>query len=240
MAYWSAEKLEARLPDLIRGYDQSKIDAASYTLSLGPEAFVTSDHEAITALTDIKKRLARKDPIVIPPGQFAFLITEESVSIPNDAIAFISMKAKFKFKGLINVSGFHVDPGWKGRLVFSVYNAGPAPVYFSRGDDVFLIFYADLDRETEHVYTGKSKEQDSLHTDLLNGMTGQVFSPIALNREMGNIKKKNEVLQRELIELQSRYSFDSKLVRFFISASVLLFLKQFVDFGKIVQYFTGS
>ena len=59
------------------------------------------------------------------PGQFAFLLTDEIVEVPDSAMALISIKAKIKWRGLINVSGFHVDPGFKGRLIFSVYNAGP-------------------------------------------------------------------------------------------------------------------
>ena len=51
---------------------------------------------------------------MIPPGQFAFLLTAETVTMPDNAIAFISIKARLKFNGLINISGFHVDPGYRG------------------------------------------------------------------------------------------------------------------------------
>lgn len=60
----------------------------------------------------------KKSQFTIPKGQFALLITEEIVKVPNNALAFISFKAKYKYKGLINVSGFHVDPGWYGKLTF--------------------------------------------------------------------------------------------------------------------------
>jgi len=58
--------------------------------------------------------------IAIPPGQLALLITEEEVAIPTNRIGFISIKFTAKMRGLINVSGFHVDPGFKGKLKFSV------------------------------------------------------------------------------------------------------------------------
>ena len=41
----------------------------------------------------------------------ALLITEEQVNVSLYAMAFISMKAGKKLGGLINISGFHVDPG---------------------------------------------------------------------------------------------------------------------------------
>ena len=46
-----------------------------------------------------------------PPGQFAFLLTKEVVSVPADALAFISIRVKTKFRGLVNVSGW---PGCNG------------------------------------------------------------------------------------------------------------------------------
>jgi dCTP deaminase len=48
--------------------------------------------------------------------------------------------------GLINVSGFHVDPGFYGKLIYAVYNAGPSEIHLSRGTEMFLIWFADLDK----------------------------------------------------------------------------------------------
>jgi dCTP deaminase len=92
------------------------------------------------------------------------LLTEERVNIPLHKIAFISIKASIKLRGLINVSGFHVDPGFKGNLVFSVYNAGVTPISLEKSDPYFLIWFADLqlaDNETT-TYDGEHKNQSSI------------------------------------------------------------------------------
>ena len=150
MSYWSGETLSRRLPELIEPFDNAHIDCNSYRLALGAQVFVTSDLRLDdTPNKGLKIGLESGQQCRIPPGQFAFLLTEEVVSIPNDAMAFISMRAKYKFRGLVNVSGFHVDPGWKGKLIFSVYNAGPSPIILSRGTDLFLIWFASLDQTTE-------------------------------------------------------------------------------------------
>lgn len=110
----------------------------------------------------------------MPPGQFAFLLTEEVVHVPLDAIAFISIRATIKFRGLVNVSGFHVDPGYGGRLVFSVFNAGPAPVHLERGEACFLIWFASLDGETRR---GKAEPGFSnIPTRLINPIAGEIQS----------------------------------------------------------------
>lgn len=136
-----------------------------YELCLGDEVYISALPD-----TPLKERkiitLNDKDSVAIPPGQFAFLITSEQIKIPNNALAFISIKFKFKSKGLINVSGLHVDPGYNGKLIFAVYNAGPLHIHIRRGERVFSIWYADLDQDDE-----KPRQKigyDRIPTDLMN------------------------------------------------------------------------
>lgn len=191
MAFWSGEKLLIELPNLIKPFNPKQIDCASYALRVGGEAFVTNDRFGTNAPSHpivSKFRPSPNHTLQIPPGQFAFLLTEENVSVPNNAIALISIKAKFKFKGLINVSGFHVDPGWDGKLIFSVYNAGPNPVIVSDKQELFLIVYADLDQCTTKLYEGSANRRSSIESQLVEGMNSQVFSPMLLQREVNEVK----------------------------------------------------
>nr|WP_267902434.1 deoxycytidine triphosphate deaminase [Sinorhizobium meliloti] len=132
----------------------------------------------------------------IPPGQFAFLLTEETVKVPPTAMAFISMKATFKMKGLINVSGFHVDPGWEGPLVFAVFNAGPAPVHLQRGLPLFLIWYADLDHTSEKRKTAPGAT--TISPTLISSLTGGNDSLYALDQRFRDGVKKLEEEDRKL------------------------------------------
>ena len=114
MAFWSSEKLRERLqPDLIiPGYQDKRIKHGAYELCLGNEVIITSE-------TGVESQFWFKGyKPIIPSGQIAMLITHEQVCIPPDTIAFISIKATRKLGGLINISGFHVDPGFhKDRTV---------------------------------------------------------------------------------------------------------------------------
>jgi dCTP deaminase len=193
MAFWSGEKLARHLPSLVHGFDPKNIDCASYRLCVGDQVFATSDKFVTSSATDPIVSVLSKAPnhtLRIKPGQFAFLMTKESVKVPNDAIALISMRAGYKFKGLINVSGFHVDPGWEGQLLFSIYNAGPAEVIVERGEAMFLIVFSDLDRMSSMVYSGSSKGQRDIKTSLLQNMTEQVFSPLMLQRRIEDLVEK--------------------------------------------------
>ena len=191
MPFWSGDTLEQRLEEqnLIRPFDKKQIDCAAYTLRMGREAYVTPDQRAskFSRLKTKILRLNEGEDFVIPAGQFAYLLTEEYVQIPADAVAFISIKTTYKFKGLMNVSGFHVDPGFKGNLIYAVYNAGPSEVRLAQGMDLFLIWYADLDTESEK-HIRKKDEQTSISPNIL--VSGQILSLQSLQSEIGKFDNK--------------------------------------------------
>ncbi len=126
-------------------FDEGRIEEAAYALSLGNEAYRTDNKERKIEILDEKCRT-----IEINPGQFTLLMTEEYIRIPKNKLAFISIKAKHKLKGLINVSGFHVDPGFEGKLLFSVYNAGPSTITLETKKPYFLIWFAELKSEAQN------------------------------------------------------------------------------------------
>lgn len=188
MSFWSSQTLESRLPNLIEPFYKERIDSASYELSLGEEVYISPLPD--TPHKDRKTTvLKEKEAVVIPPGQFAFLITLEKVSIPENAIAFISMKFGAKAKGLVNVSGFHVDPGYKGRLIFAIFNAGPLSFQMKYGERLFSLWIADLDHTDERPR--KKAGYDSIPTSLTNGPEA-VSSLPSLVKRLDEMEKKVE------------------------------------------------
>lgn len=187
IGFWSGETLAARLPTLITPFDKDRVDCSAYTLCMGREVYVspsdqTEDPESVTI-----RQLNDHQGFTIPPGQFGFLLTEEIVEIPDDALGFISIKAKIKWRGLINVSGFHVDPGFKGRLIFSVYNAGPVPVHLRQGQPMFLLWLSNLDRKTKRGR--KTAVQLTFPPDLIPGISGELQSLAGINKKIKDVDK---------------------------------------------------
>src|SRR5690349_19786702 len=110
--FWTGKTIHANA-DVVDPFDPGGVDANAYNLRMGDSYFASADADG----RDRKKtRLASGEAFVIPSGQFAFLVTKETIRVPSDTMAFISMRTGLKFQGLINVSGFHVDPGYQGRL----------------------------------------------------------------------------------------------------------------------------
>jgi dCTP deaminase len=188
MSFWSSQTLRSRLPNLIEPFNENQIESASYELCLGEEVYISPLPD--TPLKERKKiPLSEKDTVPIPPGQFAFLITSEQIKIPNNALAFISIKFKFKSKGLINVSGLHVDPGYNGKLIFAVYNAGPLHLHIGRGEKIFSIWYADLDQDDENPR--QKIGYDLIPPDLMNS-PDLVSSLPYLVKRLDELEKKVE------------------------------------------------
>jgi dCTP deaminase len=185
--FWSGETLSERLKSLIEPFVPERIDCAAYTLAIGPEVYVSPNDQAADPTTVTVRKLGKGDAFTIPSGQFAFLLTEEVITVPADALAFISIRAKTKFRGLVNVSGFHVDPGYRGQLTFAVFNAGPVPIHLKRGQPIFLIWFASLDCETNF------KKDDTVHKgidpDFITGISGELQSFAGLSKKVKDVDK---------------------------------------------------
>ncbi|PYV18792.1 MAG: hypothetical protein DMG21_03660 [Acidobacteria bacterium] len=118
-------------------FDENNFKQACYDLCIGDEVFLSEER--------IPRRLTESEPyVVLPPGQFALIKTYEQVSVPREYVAFISIRSRYKFQGLINISGFHVDPTYRGHLIYSVQNVGPNDIRLEFKQPAFMIMWARL------------------------------------------------------------------------------------------------
>jgi dCTP deaminase len=169
--FWGSKKLKAELPKLIPSFVEDRLDGAAYRLSVGQEVYVSPTGQPDDPRNKPKTILNPDAGFSVPPGQFGFILTEEAIAVPSNAMALISIRATYKFAGLVNVSGFHVDPGFSGKLLFSVFNAGPNPVHLSRGEECFLIWYASL------TQPGPAEEKRG-YSHIPSNLTGPLASGI--------------------------------------------------------------
>jgi dCTP deaminase len=149
-----------------------QIQPSSYELRIGREVYLSGENKFI--------RLDEDFMTSIKPGDFAILLTYEKVNIPPELMGFISIKKTFKDMGLVNISGFHVDPGYSGNLTFSVFNAGPGDIKIRYKDLVFIIFFAELCAATNN-YRDSSKSLTNIPSDAMNKLTGKPVSTYDLD-----------------------------------------------------------
>jgi dCTP deaminase len=207
MSFWSSQRIEAEQgkTPIVEPFNADRIQQGAYELSLSDDALITPDKEscfqqAIDLMRPSFERspedgsLRRVNPmaLTIPPGQFALVYTKEKVTIPANIICFISVKAKIKLKGLVNVSGFHVDPGYSGRLKFSLYNAGNKPICLTFGEPCFLIWFATLDAATRDPYDNKHyhSKQNGITAEDREQMSEASTSPAALDQRLKHLEQR--------------------------------------------------
>jgi dCTP deaminase len=124
--------------NLIDNFNDDEVQQASYDLRLGDEVYIVGKHTP--------EKLSKKQPYIsLAPGQFALLTCLETLSMPDTHMAFITIRSTFKFQGLVNISGFHVDPTYKGKLLFAVQNVGPADIRLKYEEPTFTIFFAAVE-----------------------------------------------------------------------------------------------
>lgn len=232
MSFLSGNELENILK-LVLGdtFDSKRISQAAYELSLGDQVYRTdspSKKREILTTTDSQ--------IIINPGQFALLITEETIKMPNNFLAFISIKFNQKIKGLVNVSGFHIDPNFEGKIIFSVYNAGPSAIIMDKGKPYFLIWFSSI---TESVnYNGKHQGQNEISAELIEQLKGDLASPNAL---LMQIKDLEDRLTKKTDELSGKKNYLTWLYQALLIVFAGLFINECRKNDQIAQaYQNGS
>lgn len=215
-------------------YREDRVEEAAYALTLGNEAYRTDNKDRKIEILDEKCRT-----IEINPGQFTLLMTKEYLCIPKDKLAFISIKAKQKLKGLINVSGFHVDPGFEGKLVFSVYNAGPSTITLEIDKPYFLIWFANLESEAKNGdeyndVKNHHQGQKTIPLDYVDALKrGELTSPNRLleliNKQESSIaseiKQMNSNLDTKIKETERKYLNLDYLYKLLIGIGIAVFIR---------------
>jgi len=206
MAFWGDEKIKDEVETIISYEDNPKakpanlkdrVRDAAIELTLGPEAYRSGSEEKVF--------LEEAGIFTIAPGDIAVLLTEEYITMPSQTMGLISLKSSIKIQGgLINVSGFHVDPGFEGRLVFTVYNAGTRTVAFSRGQRMFLIWIVNLENHDDKPNSQKDHsrhEMKSIRGKDLSNFTGETASPAKLEERINKLEIKGQLIWALLLAL---------------------------------------
>jgi dCTP deaminase len=185
MPFWTGTKLRGSLAEFFRPntYDTKAADRAAYNLRLGDQVFLSSGETPL--------QLNAESPYVtIRPGDYVLLTTCEYVTMPDNVLGFITLRYSYKKLGLMNVSGFHVDPGFHGTLVFSVFNVGTNDVVLRRGEQMFMLFVASLTEAIDPESKGKHKHdgQESFSLEDVVAIRGRSASLVQMESRIRAIE----------------------------------------------------
>lgn len=110
----------------IEPFVSGRLRAASIDLTMGSQVVAASEKISVSG----KRKFALK------PGDAVTATTAERIELPLDYLGRLGGRAELAVRGLVVSAPLHVEPGFKGRLSFVLFNAGPAAVALRAGDPV--------------------------------------------------------------------------------------------------------
>jgi len=140
---------------VINPYEERNLQGASYDFALGGEALVSNSDEKLLLAPD------RSTSLHLNPGDFALVLTKESVKVANDIAGVIGMRSALARRGLILLAGMQIDPGFQGHLRFGLYNASPRRITLDYNDGLCMIEF--------HRLSGPVKNPQPLNRELVEG-----------------------------------------------------------------------
>lgn len=138
----------------IEPFEKDSLKGASYDLSIGGEALVSNRDEKVI-LTPTGGSLK------LEAGDFALVLTRESVKLPLNIAGSIGMRSSLARSGLILLHGMQVDPGWAAHLRFGLFNASPRKITLDYGDDICMVEF--------HRLAGMATKTPPRNEDLIKG-----------------------------------------------------------------------
>ena len=180
--------------DLIQNASKDSIEGLKYDFRLGTRVLV--GRQPPMDLTAGK-------PPWLNPGELVYVLSEERLNLPSDVKAELSNKRKMSHAGVLVLGGFAIDPGYKGRLMFALYNVSSTPFMLQPGKKLIAAQFYRL-APGEIPPARQSEPVDDFPDDIVRLMS--VYAPASFE----GLQKTVEDLGVQLASL--RNDFEKKEV----------------------------
>jgi deoxycytidine triphosphate deaminase len=143
-------------------------------------------------LTETEKKEA-----VINPGEVVFVLTEERLSLPENIFVQLSPKRKLSHAGILILGGLAIDPGYKGKLLFGLYNFSSTPFPIIPGKKLIgATFYKLIDSEIDK-FPPPPPPLDEFPEELIRMINE--YEPIVLQhvaKDLSNLERRFDEIYR--------------------------------------------
>jgi len=179
---------------VIAPLNPDRLQGASYDLAVGGEALVSNSDEKIILGPGSSTSLH------LEAGDFALVLTRESVKVATDIAGVIGMRSSLARRGLMLLAGMQIDPGFQGHLRFGLYNASPRKITLDYDDGICMIEFHRLAGPVERpqepipeLLAGKIPESDRAYLRTL-----ETTSLSELSRNMQSMSENVSALTRQM------------------------------------------
>lgn len=158
--------------NLLENYDEKNIQTCSYDLRLGDQYYFykEDDNETVNVSS-----LKPNGVLRIPPNAICYVMTEETVNMPQDLTASISLSFGLIKSGVMLAAQPPYDPGYHGKTVALLHNLSNETVEIRRGDHVLNMVFMKLTSQVSATYDGSYQGLSDLNDYCKEVKVGAVF-----------------------------------------------------------------
>jgi len=142
------ELVEEKKSLLIEPFDRKYIEPASYDIRAGR---VLIARKGIVDLV--------KENVTLRHGDWAEMESLETFELPTSIAATVGIRSSLTRRGLDWFGGPQIDPGYRGKIYTSVFNASSTPIEITYGMPFATVIFYRLGREASKPYSGKFQSQ---------------------------------------------------------------------------------
>ena len=159
---------------LITPFCHDNIQACSYDLTMGSQYYF---HKKAYGDAVYVSTLQKDEILRIPPHAICYVITEESVNMPLDLTASISLSFGLISSGVMLAAQPPYDPGYSGKTVALLHNLSDQYIKIKRGQHILNMVFTRLDEPISEAdkYHGKYQDLKDLKKYCTEKRVGAVF-----------------------------------------------------------------
>jgi dUTPase len=140
------------------------------------------------------------EKVIIKPGEIAFVMTEESLDLPGNIYCQLSTKRKLSLDGILILGGLIIDPNYKGKLIFGLYNLSSRDYPLLPGRKLVAGVFYEVDKSSDKVPASINNFPDELIKVVVD------TKPNSINA----INSVLEELRAEIQTIKSQFAHDDQ------------------------------
>lgn len=133
---------------VIDPFDNDSLEPSSYDFHIG---------RALIAGRGVADKV--DFPLFLKPGDWMEIESLENVEISQNVGAIFGMPSGMSRRGILAFSGFHIDPGYKGKIFITLFNPSSDTYKIEYGKKLCTALFSKFEEKPEKVYHGNYQGQ---------------------------------------------------------------------------------
>ena len=171
------------------------IDGVKYDFCLGTK-ILKAKYKQPVDISNFPDTMKRE--LTVEPGEVVFVLTKETLVLPDNIMAMLIPKRKLSHDGIMILGGLSVDPLYEGRLLIGLYNLSSTQYPIIPGKKLIGAHFFQLNDIEKKDVTKPQVKIDDFPDELIRLM--QSYKPVsteALMSTVANLENKFEALLEE-------------------------------------------